>query len=537
MSLKLGCEECISEYGHDGRPYQFVFSPSGRWAASTAWNRTGNPGMSECIMWDSKTGTSHPSQWYHLADAPSYPTLPTSFAFCSTEKQWALASRHDISVFPLETPPTSSTDHSQPVGRIDLQPLDGLVARLLWSRDGSRIFAQDSKANVHIYDALTFTHLRTLSPPPVYTQALGVVQRVSTLALSEDEQYLLSDVALPKNLSSTIIRSSICVWALATGSCELHFLHHHDNATTGTYSGIYATALRQHSSPGREDHRLHVVAICNNGTVLTAAVGLPDAVTAFRPAGLPASVRNIPDRACFSSDGTRVLVAESTCCLVLDTLTGATIAGIDSGRFDALFRGVPDGAELSGDGRVAMIRGKRPQWWFGLQPEWWLWRVEDGTLHQVLNFKDGPAAEKFAGQFASPDIHQKCEHASHEWEPELEPVRRVGPGRVRRRGAHHAPSASVCTRVINLFRVPFSGSWTHHRKQHIEERAGVAQSLHLGRGDEVDEDEHVLVLARQERLPFQLLYRFFALWPVLSRMRGRASGVFGAREGWWSSPP
>ncbi|KAH9936878.1 uncharacterized protein BXZ73DRAFT_76668 [Epithele typhae] len=515
--------------------------------------------MSECIVWDSQTGTSHPSQWYRLADSSSHPNLPSSFAFCPTEKQWALASRHDITVFPLpvETPWTSPTEHPQPVGRIDLQPLHGMVTRLVWSRDGSQIFVQDSKANFHIYDALTFTHLLTLSLPPIHMPPFDVGRPESTLALSEDERYLLSDVALapdppssatplgkvwmhpslpPARLQSTPLplpqaRSRAAtefaikiyvipcdnaeaeaeegdvegdtsrrvtrvdagdargsgrgggggrrgrtqatwraVWRrrggqvarrrrqaraeqggvgelrgrAAQGEEEEGDVRRRRRVTSDagggqraggrgqraggrgqragggglcgggtrvqegeaekaarrrrkllvprTYSGVYATALRQHSSPEREDHPPHVVAICRDGTLLTAAVGFPDVVTTIRPAGLPAGKLPPIRGASFSSGGARVLVVGSVFCLVLDTLTGATIAGIDSGRYDTLFRGVPESAELSGDGRVAMIQNVRLQRWIALpEPEWWLWKVEDGTLHQVLSCEDGPA--------------------------------------------------------------------------------------------------------------------------------------------------
>ncbi|KAH9936876.1 uncharacterized protein BXZ73DRAFT_100291 [Epithele typhae] len=327
-------------------------------------------------------------------------------AICNTLKHDTFL-RSTVQIVRLEVAPGSDVDApgTPPIAAITvLLPYLGhiiawefygcLVTRLVWSRDGSQIFVQDSTAKVHIYDALTFTHLRTLSPPPIYTETFGVqVRRASTLALSEDEQYLLSDVALAPFTSSSIKHSSICVWTLATGSCELHFLRYYDNAVPGIDSKIYATTLRQHSSPQCEDpDRPHVVAICENGTLLTAAVGLPDAVTTIRP---PGDLRPIHG-ASFSSEGTRVLVVGGVFCLVLDTLTGATIAGIDSGRYDTLFRGIPTSAKLSGDGRVAMIQNERSQRWFGLQPEWWLRKVEDGTLHQVLSCEDGPAVWKCA---------------------------------------------------------------------------------------------------------------------------------------------
>ncbi|KAH9936865.1 uncharacterized protein BXZ73DRAFT_100280 [Epithele typhae] len=188
------------------------------------------------------------------------------------------------------------------------------------------------------------------------------------------------------------ISPSICVWTLATSSCELHFLRHHDNTITRFESKIYATALRQHSSPEREDHRPRVVAICRHGTLLTAAVGLPDAVTTIPPPGDFPTIH----RASFSSDGTRLLVTGDSPTpfrLVLDTLTGATIAGFDGGRYHALFRGVPTAAELSGDGQVAVIEsegsGRGPS-------EWWLWRLEDGTPHRVLNREDRQVVRKCA---------------------------------------------------------------------------------------------------------------------------------------------
>ncbi|KAH9938873.1 uncharacterized protein BXZ73DRAFT_99934 [Epithele typhae] len=402
-----GAAERISEYGHIREPDRVVLSPSGRWAASTLWNPTWEPSnttVSECIVWDSQTGKSHPSHWYCLADSPlSYPASPSPFAFCPTETHWAIASLHDITVFPLpvETASTSPTDHSQPVGRIDLH-LDVLVMRLCWSRDGSQIFAQDVAAKIHIYDALAFTHLRTLSPPPIYTatsgehvpEGLDYIRRPGILALSADERYLLSNVALS---SSSTQSNPIYVWTLADGSCESHFLGYHDSAISGTDTQFYATAIRQHSSPELE-HPPHVVTICRNGTLLTAAVGSPDGVTTIRPAGLPADLQSIQD-ASFSSDGMRVLFlgAKGTpYFLVVDTLTGATIASLDCGHYPSLFSGVLTIGVLSGDGQVVAIGDERLEPWLQQRPEWWLWRLEDGTLRKAVGHEDGRFVRKCA---------------------------------------------------------------------------------------------------------------------------------------------
>ncbi|KAH9938865.1 uncharacterized protein BXZ73DRAFT_99927 [Epithele typhae] len=262
--------------------------------------------------------------------------------------------------------------------------------KLLWSWDGGHIFAQDAAADVHVYDALTFKHLRTLSPPDIYKEMSGdQVPRPwdhnlhrGSLTLSADGRYLLSNVALPTSLSKHSVgfrHNSICVWTLATGSCEAHFLRqYHDGPVPEADTYLYATALRQDTrSPGLE-HRAHVVVMCENGTLLTAAVGSPDGVTTIRPAGFPADLGLI-SHALFSSDGMRVLVVKFTVTfLVLDTLTGATIASLDSGRYPTLCSGPWLGMNvvLSGDGRVAAIPSQR--WMFEERPEWWLWRLEDG---------------------------------------------------------------------------------------------------------------------------------------------------------------
>ncbi|KAH9938787.1 uncharacterized protein BXZ73DRAFT_76295 [Epithele typhae] len=355
--------------------------------------------MSECIVWNSQTGTPYASHWYRLGDQEYYETSPSPFAFCPTERHWAIASRHDITVFPLpvETASTRPTDQFQPVGRIVL-PLDCLVMRLLWSQDGTRIFAQDSAANVHIYDALVLTHLRTLAPPPISTATSGDVpgrwfhgRHTGTFALSADERYLLSDVALPFS------PNSICVWTLADGSCEPHLLRYQDGSTPDIANAdIYATALRQHSGSSPEpERRPHVVVICKNGTLLTATVGAPDGAATIRPAGLPADLQSL-EAASFSSDGTRVLVFHAmgpSVSLVLDTLTGATIASLDGRRGLSPHTGTFARAKLSSNGHVVAIRDS-------VGSEWWLWRLEDGTLCKVPGHEGRPNVRKWT---LSPD--------------------------------------------------------------------------------------------------------------------------------------
>ncbi|KAH9932728.1 uncharacterized protein BXZ73DRAFT_101268 [Epithele typhae] len=243
-------------------------------------------------------------------------------------------------------------------------------------------------SNVYIYDALTSSHLRTLSPPPICTASPFLRlrsrrRRAGTLALSADERYLLSDVTAISPSTPAAHTESICVWTLDTGSCEPHFPQHRDSAPPGTDTQICATSLREHSSPAALDHRPHVVAMCDNGTLLTAAAGSPDEVAAVRPAGLPADLRSI-SHASFSADGTRAVVVgarRTPFCLVLDTFTGATIAVLDDRRDPTLYRDVDTIVDLSGDGRVVAIKITRS--------EWWLWRLEDGTMCAVPGRFDG----------------------------------------------------------------------------------------------------------------------------------------------------
>ncbi|KAH9924274.1 uncharacterized protein BXZ73DRAFT_103563 [Epithele typhae] len=245
-------------------------------------------------------------------------------------------------------------------------------------------------AKVHIYDALEFTHLRTLSPPPICTATFGGqvpgrrdhTHHAGTFALSADERYLLSDVAPPASSSSSIqARTSICVWTLATGSCEPHFLRYHDSALPGTDTKFHATALRQPQAQASNRHpalRRGRLARQSDDRPARAAPGGPP---------LPLARVLLLRRDARARRHARPL------CLVLDTLTGATIASLDGGCHPALVRGVSPFVALSGDGRVAAIGRERLKWWLGGQNnEWWTWRLEDGTLRKVLGHEDGVSA-------------------------------------------------------------------------------------------------------------------------------------------------
>ncbi|KAH9911364.1 uncharacterized protein BXZ73DRAFT_82839 [Epithele typhae] len=337
---------------------------------------------SELTIWDTEPGLPVLSEWFKTSDRPDS-DLSHCVAFSPDEAQFAHASSTTVHMYslPLATSSSTSSKIPQRIGHLPLDAKDSHFIGVLWSLDGTQIFVQDAFAQVHVCDALSFAHLRSLLVP---SSELAGIQRERLVSgqypalftvgdhVLSTLRYTLPDGTLPKTYDF--------VWDSSTGICRYN--------STDIQSSIMIIsnkALRIGGTQGEE--QLHIISVCKNEIMRTSKVtsttveDTPVVTQVFPPLDSPVSLsRRVPESSPFAADGARVLVLpDPGTWSVVDTMTGSTLFRLDHASATDI-----SGMRWSADGRTAIfvpapIEDKPPV-------IYWIWNIEEGTTKAVFRW-------------------------------------------------------------------------------------------------------------------------------------------------------
>ncbi|KAH9938742.1 uncharacterized protein BXZ73DRAFT_76261 [Epithele typhae] len=361
-------------YGSADQLRCLVFSPRGNWAASIVhvWPTT------ELIIWDTESGIPVHTDWYEERDR--FNDLPHRVAFSPNEAQ----SIHVFSL-PLATSSTPSGKIPQKIGCLPVDATDARYVGVLWSLDGTQMFVQDALARVHVFDASTFAHLRSLLVPSSELAAIqhGCSQPLgeSWLRLSSAGDCVLSTLRFtPPPVDGTPSNYTF-VWDLSTGTCRYK--------STDDHSPIIGSTL-WNTTHGED--QFHVISVCEDGTLRNSKVASTgehativtqlsthsNKVTDTQSPWFPSSP--------LSADGARLMMQPDfrRSLLVVDTMTGSAPFRLDH---------APDiyGMEWSADGRTAIFVAEENDVSICS-----IWNIEEGTTKTVFWWPDGRSVHLLA---------------------------------------------------------------------------------------------------------------------------------------------
>ncbi|KAH9938767.1 Quino protein amine dehydrogenase [Epithele typhae] len=338
-----------------------VVSSHGNWAASIA--HKGTDTATELIIWDTEPGIPVLTEWYEEHHPGGYE--PHCVAFSPDETQFAFASPTAIHVYslPLATGSTISRNIPQRIGRLPLDATDTRFVGVLWSLDGTQIFVQDALARVHVCDASSFAHLRSLLVP---SSELAEIQRESRF----DRSYGLS--AVGHHILSTLRsrddeeKSYIFAWDSSTGTCRYK--------STDSQSPILSSKLW---SGTQGEDQLHIISVHKDGTLRKSKVTPTVEDTPIVMQLFSKSSKRFPSSP-FTADGAHLLVPLDPQSLsVVDTMTGSTLFRLRRAR------GIY-GMEWSADGQTAIFEAEE-----NVIFTCWIWNIEEGTTKAVFRWPDG----------------------------------------------------------------------------------------------------------------------------------------------------
>ncbi|KAH9938747.1 Quino protein amine dehydrogenase [Epithele typhae] len=323
----------------------------------------------ELTIWDTDPGIPVLTEWYEENHPGSY-YEPHCVAFSPDEAQFAFASPTAIHMYalPLATSSTTSSNAPHKIGRLSLDAQDTHFVGVLWSLNGTQIFVQDALARVHVCDASSFAHLRSLLVP---SSELAEIQCESLFdrshGLSAVGHHILS--ILRFRLEGEAKTYYIFVWDSSTGTCRYKST---DSQSPSLGSKLWSEMVQV-------EDQLHIISVCGDGTLrkskITSTVEDTHVVTQLFSESTKIPFSSSP----FTADGARrVLVLLNRRSLsVVDTMTGFALFRLN--RTEDI-----DAMEWSADGRTAIFVAEEN----GIYT-CWIWNIEEGTTKAVFRWPHG----------------------------------------------------------------------------------------------------------------------------------------------------